>query len=129
VGLAKVHYRELEKWLIILIAAHSLVVGFFLLFLTRWGAALGGWQEVEPLFFARQAGIFHVVVAFGYLVEYFRHGTVTFLMVTKILAVLFLTGIMVFEYPVPWAVPLSAVGDGLMVVLVYFGHRLAAEQT
>ena len=121
----KLDFQRVEKWLVILIAIHSVVVGIFLLFLTRWGAAFGGWPEVSPLFFARQAGIFHFVVAAGYLIEYFRYGGVTFLLITKILAVAFLAGVMVADPTSPWAVPLSAVADGLMALVVYLVHRRA----
>ena len=41
--------RRLEAALIWLIALHSFAVGFFLLFLTDWGAAFGGWHEVRTL--------------------------------------------------------------------------------
>ena len=64
----------------------------------------------------------------GYLLEYFRHGTVTFLLVTKILAVVFLVGIMVFEPDTSWTVPLSALGDGMMALVVYLVHRQAQQQ-
>lgn len=121
----KLDFKQLEKWLVIFIAIHSFAIGFSLLFLTRWGAALGGWPEVVPLFFARQAGIFHIVVAAGYLIEYFRYGGVTFLQVTKILAVAFLTGIMVTDPAAPWTIPLSAFVDGLMALVVYLVHRRA----
>ena len=119
-------FQRTEKWLVILIAIHSVAIGFVLLFLTRWGTALGGWPKVEPLFFARQAGIFHFVVAAGYLLEYFRHGGVTFLLVTKILAVAFLTGVMVVEPEFSWTIPPSALADGMMALMVYLVHRRAA---
>ena len=119
-------FKQVEKWLVILIAIHSFAIGFALLFLTRWGAALGGWPEVEPLFFARQAGIFHFVVAAGYLIEYFRYGGVTFLLVTKILAVAFLTGIMIAEPEFSWTIPPSALVDGLMALVVYLVHHKAS---
>ena len=111
----------------ILIAAHSFVIGIVLLFLTRWGTALGGWPEVIPLFFPRQGGIFHIVVASGYLLDYFRHGSVTFLLLAKILAVAFLTGIMVIEPGASWTIPLSAVGDGMMALMVYLVRRRVAS--
>jgi hypothetical protein len=120
--LSTIDYRRIEKWLIVLIAIHSYAIGVFLLFFTRWGTALGGWSEVEPLFFARQAGIFHIVVASGYLLDYFRHGSITFLLVAKIMAVAFLGGVMVVE-PGSWTIPLSAVGDGVMALVVYLLHR------
>ena len=120
-------FPRLEKWLVILIAIHSVAIGLVLLFLTRWGAGLGGWPEVTPLFFARQAGIFPLVVAAGYLIEYFRYGGVTFLLVTKILAVTFLAGVMVVEPGSSWTIPISALGDGMMALVVYLVHRQASS--
>jgi len=120
-------WQRAETCLIVLIAIHSYTVGFFLLFLTRWGTAFGGWGDVTPLFFARQAGIFHVVVATGYLYEYFRYRGIGLLLTAKILAVLFLTSMMMVAEPAPWSIPLSAVGDGLMGLVAYLVHRKAQE--
>jgi hypothetical protein len=116
--------RRLEGWLVVLIALHSLSVAFFLLFLTEWGVRFGGWGEASPLFFARQAGVFHVVVAVGYLIEWFRHRGVVLLVTTKAIAVLFL-GAMYLIDGGPWAVPLSAAGDAAMALAVLVVHRLA----
>ena len=55
----------LERTLVVLIALHSLVVGLFLTFATEWGARFGGFPSPVPLFFPRQAGAFHFVVAGG----------------------------------------------------------------
>lgn len=109
--------QRIERTLIVLIAMHSYAVGLALMFLTRWGTQLGGWPHVEPLFFARQAGVFHLLIATAYLLEYFRNGTVTLLVLAKITAVVFLVAMMVVE-PAPWAVPMSALADGLMAVMV-----------
>ena len=114
-----------ETWLIVLIAIHSFVVAFFLMFFTRWGAAFGGWGDVSPLFFARQAGVFHIVVGVGYLLDYFRYRSVTFLLVTKVLAVLFLVSMMMVAEPATWVIPLSALADGAMALVVYLVHRKA----
>ena len=118
-------WQRVETCLIVLIAIHSYAVGFFLLFLTKWGAAFGGFGDVTPLFFARQAGIFHVVVATGYLFEYFRYRGIALLLIAKILAVLFLASMMMVSEPAPWAIPLSAVADGLMALVAYLVHRKA----
>jgi len=120
-------YRRLEWWLIVLIALHSYAVGFFLLFLTRWGVAFGGWDNVTTLFFPRQAGIFHLVIATGYLIEYFRYRGVVLMITAKFTAVVFLFGMMAVGES-SWAVPLSAVGDGLMGGVVLWIHRKAAAQ-
>jgi hypothetical protein len=118
--------ERLERALVVLIALHSVGVGVTLLFLTEWGLRLGGWTDVHPLFFARQAGIFHFVVATGYLIEYFRYRGVVLLVTTKSFAVVFLVAMSLVEN-VPWLVPASAVADGLMGLVVFFVHsRVAA---
>jgi hypothetical protein len=109
--------ERLERVLVVLIALHSLVVGLFLTFATDWGARFGGFPSPVPLFFPRQAGAFHFVVAAVYVVEYFVYRGVLTLVTTKSIAVVFL-GIVTFACPVPWVVPLSGVGDALMGLAV-----------
>jgi hypothetical protein len=103
----------LERAAVVLIALHSVVVGLLLLFATEWGARLGGFAAVTPLFFARQAGAFHLVVAAAYLLEYFRYRGVVLLLLTKVIAVAFL-GCVTLLGDAPWVVPLSGLGDALM---------------
>jgi len=117
-------WDKIERWLVVLIALHSYAVGFFLLFLPRWGASFGGFGEVQPLFFARQAGIFHFVVATGYLLEYLRHRGVSLMLTAKGTAVLFLV-VMAFVEPAAWCLPLSAVGDATMGLAVLCVRRAA----
>jgi hypothetical protein len=112
----------LERTLVVLIALHSLVVGLFLTFATDWGARFGGFPSPVPLFFPRQAGAFHFVVAAIYLVEYFRYRGVGLLVMTKSIAVVFLFLTAALD-SVPWVVPLSGVGDGLMAVAVVLLRR------
>jgi hypothetical protein len=118
---------RVERLVVHLVALHSVAVGLGLLFLTRWGTALGGWPDVVPLFFARQAGIFHFVVVAGYLLEYHRTGGVTFLLVTKSIAVVFLVTMTAVDGG-PWMVPASAAADALMGVIVWAVHRRAAAE-
>jgi len=115
---------RLERLVVHLVVLHSIAVGVGLLFLTRWGAAFGGWPDVTPLFFARQAGIFHFVVAAGYLLEYHRTGGVSFLLATKSIAVAFLLTMTAVDGG-PWMVPASAAGDALMGAVVWALHRRA----
>jgi hypothetical protein len=112
----------LERALVVLIALHSLVVGLLLSFATAWGARFGGFPDPVPLFFPRQAGAFHFVVAGVYLVEYFVYRGVLMLVMTKSIAVVFL-GLVTLLGPAPWVVPLSGVGDGLMGCLVVLLRR------
>jgi hypothetical protein len=112
----------LERALVVLIALHSLVVGLLLTFATDWGARFGGFPSPLPLFFPRQAGAFHFVVAGIYLVEYFHYRGAFFLVMTKSMAVVFLFLTAALD-SVPWLVPLSGVGDLLMAVAVVLLRR------
>src|SRR5512140_781079 len=120
----RVSAARLERLVVHLVALHSVAVGLGLIFLTRWGAAFGGWPAVSPLFFARQAGIFHFVVVAGYLLEYHRTGGVTFLLTTKAIAVAFLLAMTAVDGG-PWLVPASAAGDAAMGAVVWVLHRRA----
>jgi len=114
--------EKLERALVVLIALHSLVVGLFLTFATQWGARFGGFPDPVPLFFPRQAGAFHFVVAAIYLVEYFRYRGVGLLVMTKSMAVVFLSLVAALG-AAPWVVPLSGVGDGVMALAVVLLRR------
>jgi hypothetical protein len=109
--------EALERALVLLIALHSVVVGLFLTFATDWGSRFGGFPSPLPLFFPRQAGAFHFVVAAIYLVEHVRYRGVALLVMTKSIAVAFLLLVTALD-DVPWVVPLSGLGDFLMAVAV-----------
>lgn len=123
--MSALRWPAIERLYVALVALHSLAIGVVLLFLTEWGLAFGGFHDVRPLFFPRQAGAFHLVVAAAYLYDYQVHGRVTVMVMTKCLAVLFLCGVSALT-PVPWLVPLSALGDGLMAALAVHLHRRAS---
>ncbi len=116
--------KTIEKWLIILIALHSIGIGIGLLWAPDWAFRLGGWDIVTPKFFARQAGIFHLVVACCYLIEYFRYRGIIILLMAKSVATVFLLG-SYFLYESSWIVVFSAVADFLMGLVAYYVHRLA----
>jgi len=117
-----------ERWLVALIAVHSLAVGVFLLCLTEWSVAFGGWVQPDPLFFPQQAGVFHIVVAVGYLYEYLRYRTVGLLLIAKSIAVVFLLAAAMSAAPPAWAIPLSALGDGSMALAVLATHLWVRRQ-
>jgi len=115
---------RLEPWLVVAVAAHTVGVGAMLLLAPTWSCmAFGGWTSLGPLFFPRQSGVFHFVMAFAYLYEYFRHRDVTVMVVAKALAFLFLLSVTAFG-GVPWVVPFSAVTDGLMGAAVLGVRRM-----
>ena len=120
----KSRLAALEPWLVVLITAHTLGVGAMLLFAPAWSCTVfGGWTSLGPLFFPRQSGIFHFVLAFAYLWEYFRHGGITIMVAAKCFAVVFLLACTALD-AVPWVVPFSAVSDGLMGLAVVVVRRL-----
>lgn len=119
-------FATLELWLVYAITLHTLIVGLLLLFFPAWGTRFGGWETVEPLFFTRQAGIFHVVLVVAYLIEYSRYRGVTLMITAKTIAVFFLSAATLLD-DVPWAVPVSAVLDGAMAAVVFLLHRKVVE--
>jgi len=119
-----VRFSSLERALVALICAHSLGVGALLMSVPQWALRFGGWPGIDPQFFAQQAGIFHVVLVAGYILEYVRHRGVTFMITAKSIAVVFLLGVWLVS-DVPWAVPLSGVADGLMAIVIWWVHRRA----
>jgi hypothetical protein len=118
---------KLERVLVVLVALHSVAVGISLLAAPGWASHFGGWGTVTPMFFPCQAGIFHLVLAAGYLIEYFLYRGVVFLVTAKAMALVFLTTAAVVG-GVPWIVPFSGLTDGLMGLVVLLVHlRLRAE--
>ena len=95
-----------------LVAAHSVAVGAALLLFPAWATAFAGFAEVRPLFMARQAGVFHLVLAAGYLLEA-RRGSVALLVTAKLTATGFLLASWLAGAP-GWAIPASAAGDAAM---------------
>ncbi|HYN43396.1 MAG TPA: hypothetical protein VE129_16585 [Thermoanaerobaculia bacterium] len=118
--------RLLSAW-VVLVALHSYAVGTFLLFATEWGAQFGGFGAVSPLFFARQAGIFHFVIATAYLVERFVHGGAIVLILAKATAVVFLLAMWALGVNA-WSIPLSAAADAAMgvITVLLWRHETAS---
>ena len=108
----------LKGWLVTLIALHSYGVFIVLVLAPSWGLELGGWEARFPLFFVRQAGVFHLILATGYLYEYFAHGTARLMVFAKTCATVFLLAETALD-TVPWLVPFSGVTDGLMALAGY----------
>jgi hypothetical protein len=113
---------RLERWLIVLIAAHSIGVGAMLLLVPAWAVRFAGWSDVTPLFFPRQAGVFHVVLGIGYLIEFFNYRGIHLLVTAKTIAFVFLvTASLLMDSP--WSVPFCGITDGLMGLLAFMVHR------
>ena len=106
-------WRRLEGIGIVLIALHSFLIGVALLVATRWVLDFAGWTGIESLFFPRQSGAFHIVLALGYLIEHRRTGGISLLILAKATAVVFL--LVLSPAVTSWSVKFSGVFDGLML--------------
>jgi hypothetical protein len=113
--------RKAEWWLVVLIALHTYGIGMGLLVVPEWALRFGGWDTIPPLFFPRQAGVFHLVVGTGYLVEYVRWHSVSLLLTAKACAFVFLMGA-TFLTAVPWFVTFAGIVDGLMGLAALAAH-------
>jgi len=109
-------WRDREAILVVLIALHSYIVGATLVFASAWAVRIGGWEEGGTLFFTRQGGIFHFIIATIYLYDYFRRDSILPIIVAKSCAVVFL--VTMSTRGEPWLVPFSALSDGLMLLSV-----------
>lgn len=118
--------ENLERLLISLIALHSAMVGVMFLLVPLWTMRFAGWAGIDPLFFAYQAGVFHVVLAVAYLIEWHKYRGVSILITAKIVAFVFLITATLID-PIPWAVWTSGILDGLMAVAVWWLHRNVAS--
>lgn len=118
--------EQAERLLIVLVALHSAVVGAMLSLFPRFAMALGGFGDAAPAFFPRQAGVFHLVLAFGYLAEHYRHRGISLLLVAKGAATVFLLAASAGG-DAPWAVPFCGAADGLMGAAAWAVHRYAAR--
>lgn len=113
-----------ERWLVVLIAVHTFAIGIALLAAPGWALRFGGWATVPPPFFPRQAGVFHLVLGTGYLLEYVRHRGVALLLTAKALATVFLVAATLLG-DAPWFVGCAGAADGMMGLAVLLTRRMA----
>ena len=115
----------LEKLGVALVVLHSLLVGALLIFFTGWTLEFAGFGGSADYFFPRQSGVFHIVIAIGYAVEYRRSHGITLLLLAKFTAVVFLLAFS--SWNEAWSVPFSGIADGLMAVGMAFIHGQAGR--
>jgi hypothetical protein len=114
-----------ERRLITQVVLHTLIIGPAFIAAPDWTVRFGGWQkDLRPMFFGRRVGIFHVVPACGYLIEYLQYRGVLLIVTATSLALVVLL-LATFLGDLPWAVPLCGVADGIMALAVWFVHRAA----
>jgi len=116
---------RLRGALVVLAALHSVGIGVGLAFLPGLAAGLGGFPPVTPVFFARQGGVFHLVLGVAYWLEHRRAGTAWLLLLAKGTATLFL-GAATLGGDVPWSVPVSLLADAGMGLCAWLLRPRAA---
>ena len=120
-----INKAKMLGYVVVCVSLHSFALGVLLMVLDKDLFAVFGWEPLCNRFFLHQVGIFHIVLAVIYLIEYFRYKRVTSILLAKSAAVAFLA----VEYI--WLTPqtpilLAGLGDGalaLIVVLVYYQFR------
>lgn len=118
--------ERLLAWFVSLVVLHSVAVGAVMVIATEWAVAFGGWPTDGSLFFARQFGVFHFVVATAYAVEFVRYRGVTILVAAKTMAVASLGYALAIE-GASWPVWLAAAGDAVMGLAAWGLHRRAFD--
>ncbi len=113
---------RLRVW-VWLVAAHSVAVGLGLLLAPELATRFAGFGQLTPTFFARQNGVFHLVLAAGYLLEH-RRGSVALLVAVKAAAFAFLMGSWLAGTSA-WSVPFSGLADGAMGLVAWWLWRRA----
>ena len=113
--------RGLLRPYVLLVVLHSLGVGLGLLLMPHLAVTIGGFPEPATLFFMHQGGVFHLVIAGAYWMEFRRHGTVSLMIFAKTVATIFLTTAWLLGSP--WLVGASALGDGLMAAIAWHVSR------
>ena len=116
----------MERLFVALVALHSLAVGVALTFFPRWALAFGGFDPAGPVFFVRQGGAFHLVLAVAYLAQHLATGRVSLVLLAKSCGAAFLLASLLGG-GVPWTIPASAAGDALMAAVALAFHLRARE--
>lgn len=117
--------RRAEPWVVAFVAVHSAAIGCALVLAPDWSARIAGFAAVDQRFFLRQAGVFHLVLAFGYAAEYAAWRSVRLLLVAKGAATAFLVAAWLGGESA-WCVPFAAAADFLMGISV-LGLRAATR--
>lgn len=115
-----------------LMAIHSFFFALGLIFLPTKFLPFFGFLGYSGRFFQMQSGVFHIVMSVAYLLGAYQMdrspGLIIFSIYAKTIATVFLVCVFIFS-ETSWMILLSAFGDGMMALLLFFFYRLFANQT
>jgi hypothetical protein len=115
-------WKKALRLIILLISAHSFVLGIAMLFFSRSVTQSFGFGMNGGVFWQSQSGIFLIILAIAYYLAYreLERGRilVNFLVISKGLAVLFLLTHYMF-FGAPLGILFAAAGDGAMGLIVF----------
>jgi MFS superfamily sulfate permease-like transporter len=113
---------------VFLVGLHSILLGIYIYFFTGGFYALVYRSDVENLFFVRQAGLFLFCLGLFYLLPLLElrvyHPLIIVTVFTKALAVAFMLS-NARHTSVPGTIQATAVGDGLMAVLLLCAYAVS----
>lgn len=116
-------YSELLVIVLWIIAFHSFCVGVGLITAPSELFEFFGYSKCTERFFPTQGGVFHIVMAIGYIMGALRvHKTedlVVFTIIVKLCATVFLL-IYFIALKQTWLILFSGLSDGLMGLIVYW---------
>jgi len=125
-GLDRIRLTGPARWLILLIAAHSLILGCLMLFIPNLMLLACGFEQQTPPFFPAQTGLFLMILGACYLASLRMPQLILVILISKAAALAFLVtfGLLLGG---PLSIWLAAVGDGAMLAAVIsalrFGER------
>ena len=121
----RVNRHIIRTWLYIsvfLISLHSILLGIFIYFFTEKFYNIFFFLSPENLFFVRQSGVFLFLLGVVYIFPLVRLDQriylIKYIIFSKCIAIIFLL-INAKVFLSPEAIYLAALGDGIMVIVLY----------
>jgi hypothetical protein len=125
-------YKKYLSYFLFLIGIHSIAVGIGLIFMPPSFLNFFGLVDYKESFFQAQGGIFHIVMSVAYVMAGLNLEKsvrlIQFIIAVKFIAFVFL--IIYFSLVLSaWLILVSAIGDGIMGLIVLILFRLTGLRT
>lgn len=124
-------YSEMLVIILWVIAFHSFCVGVGLIVAPSELFELLGYTKCTERFFPTQGGVFHIIMAVGYIMAALKYpqsdDLVVFIIIVKLCATVFLL-IYFIAVKQTWVILFSGISDGLMSFVVYLIYTKSKNQ-